>query len=167
MAYMRYLDALDSLLEAGDSGETLQAGQPTHSMLTDIIARYKPALLRFEVALPPVVLAGYCHVAELDLAAQRIYYKRVLSHQEAQSSTGLACVQEAQDHALSHWPGELHHERPERCVIIQTRNADNTVTWKVSASMAQEAGAKLTPIKPITRQAQFMEMARIASVFYA
>jgi hypothetical protein len=157
-----YSETLDSLLNAGDAGQTLRREHLPH-----VDYHSWPALLhtelvgqdRVEVALPPVLLLGYCHIAEVNLQSQRICYKRVLNQQEGTDSTGVRYLHKAQTFARQGWLEELQADSLKDCTLAQTRSIDNEVTWKVLGSSAYTIGT-------ITRKPQFMELARVARVIY-
>ncbi|KAH5617573.1 hypothetical protein HBI23_253760 [Parastagonospora nodorum] len=155
-----YLETLESLLDAGDTGQTLQRKHLPHARSDFLFTPGRPELSargKVEVALPPVLLSGYCHVAEVDLDSQRIFYKRILNQQEADICTSALFLHEAQDFQ-AHWSEELQAD-PRDCTVVQTRSADNKLSWEVFGTLAHKIG-------PITRRSQFMELARVARVIY-
>jgi hypothetical protein len=157
-----YLETLDSLLDAGDAGQTLRRKHLPHVKSGSLSALVRPELVarcRVEIALPPVLLLGYCHIAEVDFHSQRIYYKRILNQQEADASTGILFLQEAQTFVRPRWLAKLPVDLPKDCTVAQTRSADNGVTWKM-------LGTSACSMPTITRKSQFMELARVATVVY-
>jgi hypothetical protein len=129
-----YMEILDGLLDAGDAGQTLRQEHFPHVRINSLLTLTQNVLgpkVRMEVALPPILLLGYYHIAEVDLSSQRIFYKRILKQQEAEACTNLFFLQEAHDFVRSCWIGELQTGPIEDCTIVQTRRADNVLS-KVS-----------------------------------
>jgi hypothetical protein len=175
-AYLKnHLDVLDSLLHAGDAGQPLRpehvphlgslCGRPLTTIGHKTVSRS-----RIEVALPPVILSDYCHVAEVDVNSQRICYKRILNQHESEACSDLLFLREAQTYVREYWSAKLHADSVENCIITQTRSDDKSLEWKISTTSVDNTGS--TPknsackIESITRQSQFMELARVARVDY-
>lgn len=170
-----HLDILDSLLHAGDAGLPLRPELLPHieilcgRFLTTI--GHKPlSRSTIEVALPPVLLSGYCHVAEVDINSQRVRYKRILNQDESEACTDLLFLREAQAYARKYWLGELRAGSVENCIITQTRSAEKGLAWEISTIPVDNAGS--TPknstrkTESIAHQSQFMELARVVGVDY-
>jgi hypothetical protein len=170
----RYMNIMDSLLEAGDAGQLLRPDHTPHIKSTCIwgvatIGHHPVAQHKVEIALPPVLLSGFCHVAEVDLHSRRIHYRRILDHQESRACTDLLFLQEAQAHVQLYWLDELHTVPGKGCSITQTRSVDGKATWKVYTprdNMQTTSGKPACKIQSITHQSQFMELARVAKVNY-
>jgi hypothetical protein len=157
-----YSETLDDLLDVGDAGQPLRRKHLPHVNCHSFSALLHPEQVgrgSVEIALPPVLLLGYCHIAEVNLRSQRIYYKRILNRQEADDSTDILFLQEAQIFVRPRWLEELQASSLKDCTLAQTRSADNGVTWKVLGPSACTIGV-------ITRKPQFMELARVARVVY-
>jgi hypothetical protein len=151
-----YSETLESLLDAGDAGQTLRRKHLPHVKCHAFSALPQD---RVEIALPPVLLLGYFHIAEVNLRSQHICYKRILNQQEADNSTGIWFLQEAQAFVRPRWLEKLQADLLDDCTLAQSRSADNQVTWKVLGSSACTIGT-------ITQKPQFMELARVVRVVY-
>jgi hypothetical protein len=101
-------------------------------------------------------------VAEVDINSQRVRYKRILNQDESEACTDLLFIREAQAYVRKYWSTELCADSVENCIITQTRGTGKRLTWNRSTTQVDKAYR----IGPITRQSQFMELARVARVDY-
>jgi hypothetical protein len=163
----KHLDILDRLLDAGDAGQPLRSEHLPHigslrRHLPTAIEHESVSRSKIEVALPPVLLSGYCHVAEVDINSQRVRYKRILNQDESETCTDLLFLREAQTYARQYWAAELHADSIDNCIITQTRGTGKGLIWNVTSA----PGDNTCSMGSITRQSQFMELARVARVDY-
>ncbi|PVH90050.1 hypothetical protein DM02DRAFT_678825 [Periconia macrospinosa] len=110
-----YVEALETILEAGTTGVALHAALLPHLQGAHLSSEKKL------VALPGVLLERSFHLAEIDPEG-RIYYKRVVSPGDSLQETP-EYVLEATAYAQSHW-GTAGY-------IEQRRDSANHCTWKV------------------------------------
>jgi hypothetical protein len=141
-----YHHMLDSLLTAGDSGQSLQAW-------------HLPYLheARVRVALPAVLAPDCIHVAEISFGDGKIRYKEVVDNAEADRRNDLSLLPEAKEYSSTHWKNSLL--RVESSLIRQTRHSSGNCTWSVF-------GRQGNMLMQTEHKSDFMELARRCVVTY-
>jgi hypothetical protein len=140
-----YHQMLDSLLAAGDSGQSLQARHLPH--LQDS---------KMRVALPTLLMPQCFHVAEIDFGDGKSRYKEIVGAAEANRRHDLLLPQ-AKEYSLAHWQDGLLRVEPS--LVRQTRHRSDDCTW----SAFSRQGILLMQTE---HRSDFMELARQCVVTY-
>lgn len=137
---------LDSLLAAGDGGQSLQPCHLPHLQDT-----------KLRVALPALLVPHCFHVAEIDFSSRRIRYMEILGEAEANRHQNLALLHEAQEYSLAHWSDSLLRVEP--CRVQQTRDRTGNCIWSAF-------GRQGNMMMKTEHKSDFMELARQCVVTY-